>query len=303
MDNKIGSAKKNNQDDINLRNYRDVEGESLRRVNFGLWFLKNRRVLFLSLIAFLIVLSLGLYFGVFYNFYSYIKNRPAEIKSLEELSTVTVDSSASKSAVALKVGGPESFFANNKYDFIAKVENPNDNFFSYISYCFLDGEKELACSGSNILPQEKKYVAILSVETESRVNNLKFVVKSINWQRVDFKKYGDWKKYYQERANFVVSDTKFETVKPSDLGLKSSNNLSFNIKNNSSYNYWEVPLLIVLFSGERVVGVNKYTVYEFMSLESKSINLSWSNSVSSVDKVEIIPELNILSEDNYIKYK
>ncbi|MDD3711255.1 MAG: hypothetical protein PHP37_01475 [Patescibacteria group bacterium] len=303
MDNKKDKTQKEQNKDINLNNYRDMEGDSLRRVNFGLWFLKNRRTFFLSIILILILLSIILYSRVFYNLYVYIKNRPEELRALKELSTISVNFSTTRSAKDLEVFGPQSFFHSGDYDFVGRVKNPNDNFFAFINYCFLDGEEELACSNATVLPNEDKYLVILSKKIDSRLSNLKFVIKNSNWQRVDVKKYGNWSNYFQERSNFLVSNTKFESNSSSGIDSVNNNNLSFIIKNNSPYNYWEVPLLIVMFNYNNIVGVNRYTVREFMSLDEKNVNLSWSNSISSSDRVEVIPEVNILDDNNYIKYK
>lgn len=303
MDNKKDKSQKEQDKNINLSNYRDMEGDSLRRVNFGLWFLKNRRAFFLSIVLALILLSIVLYSRVFYNLYVYIKNRPEEIRALRELATISVNFSTTRSAKDLEVAGPQSFFHNGDYDFVGRVKNPNNNFFVFINYCFLDGDKELACSSANILPNEDKYLAIFSVDLDSRLSNLKFIIKNTNWQRVDAKKYGDWDSYFKERSNFTVSNNKFDSNSSGGIDSSSNNNLSFSIRNNSPYNYWEVPLLIVLFNYDSVVGVNRYTVREFMSLDEKKVNLSWSNSISSSDRIEVIPEVNVLDDNNYIKYK
>ncbi len=303
MDNKNDNIKEESKKEMDLNNYLDTGGSSLRKINFGLWFLKNRRSFFISLVLFLILLSIALYSNFFFNLYVYVKNRPEELRAIRELSTISVNFGSTKVAESVKAGNPQSFAYGGKYDFINKVKNPNDSFFAFINYCFMDGDKELACSGANILPGEDKYLVILSVDYGFSLGNLSFVIKSTNWQRVDFKRYGDWSSYFRERSNFVVSGEKFDSGSSSGAGLKNVNNLYFNIKNDSPYNYWELPLLIVLFNNNNVIGVNKYTVYEFMSLSDRDVNISWFNSVGTVDHVLIIPELNILDEYNYIKYK
>lgn len=307
MDNKKNNSEKEIQSgmekEIDLSKYDNKEGGSLRRLNFGLWFIKNRRSFVLILIFSLIFLSIFLYSRVFFNLYLHIKNRPEELRLLRELSTISVNFGATRSAETLSVGAPQSFSHNNKHDFVNKIKNPNDNFIAFISYCFLNAETEVACGRATIFPEEEKYVIILSVPLETRINNLVFVIKNINWQRVDVKRYGTWSHYYQERSNFLITDEKFESIPGSQSGSANSNNLSFKIKNNSPYNYWELPLSVVLFGQNTIIGVNKYIVYELMSLEERSVNLSWTNSISSVSRIEILPELDVLSEDNYIRYK
>ena len=296
----INNDSKNN---INFGSKKKSKDKALRSFNFGLWFLENRKKFFIGVIVFLVALSAVLYSVFFYNLYDYIRYTPEERQALQELSEVNVNLNPGRLAIDLEDGKPQFFFHNNKYDFVVKVTNPNNNFFSYINYCFSDGDKELFCSNATLFPGEDKYLVDLAIDLENRPNDLKFNITKKNWERVSVRTYPDWEKYYSERMNFSISDIKFEIIKPADLNLKSTNNLSFKIFNNSPYNFWEVPLDIVMFYRGNIVGVNKYSISEFMSLESKSVDLSWSNSLSQVDDTKIIPNLNILQEENYIRYK
>ncbi len=291
------------KDNINFGSKKKSKDKALRSFNFGLWFLENRKKFFIGVIVFLVALSAVLYSVFFYNLYDYIRYTPEERQALQELSEVNVNLNPGRLAIDLEDGKPQFFFHNNKYDFVVKVTNPNNNFFSYINYCFSDGDKELFCSNATLFPGEDKYLVDLAIDLENRPNDLKFNITKKNWERVSVRTYPDWEKYYSERMNFSISDIKFEIIKPADLNLKSTNNLSFKIFNNSPYNFWEVPLDIVMFYRGNIVGVNKYSISEFMSLESKSVDLSWSNSLSQVDDTKIIPNLNILQEENYIRYK
>lgn len=291
------------KDNINFGSKKKSKDKALRNFNFGLWFLENRKKFFIGVIVFLVALSAVLYSVFFYNLYDYIRYTPEERQALQELSEVNVNLNPGRLAIDLEDGKPQFFFHNNKYDFVVKVTNPNNNFFSYINYCFSDGDKELFCSNATLFPGEDKYLVDLAIDLENRPNDLKFNITKKNWERVSVRTYPDWEKYYSERMNFSISDIKFEIIKPADLNLKSTNNLSFKIFNNSPYNFWEVPLDIIMFYRGNIVGVNKYSISEFMSLESKSVDLSWSNSLSQVDDTKIIPNLNILQEENYIRYK
>lgn len=296
-------ANKSSDSSINFGDKKKTKDKSLRNFNFGLWFLENRKKFFIGVIVFLGLLSVVLYSIFFYNLYDYIRYTPEERQALQELSEVNVNLNPGRLAIDLEVGKSQFFFHNDRYDFIAQVKNPNENFFSYINYCFVSGDLELFCSSAILFPGEEKYIVDLAVDLEARPNNLEFVIKNKNWERVNVRTYPNWKNYYSERLNFSISDIKFEIIRPTDLGLKSTNNLSFEIQNNSPYNFWEVPLDIIMFYRGNIVGVNKYNISEFMSLESKNVNLSWSNSLSQVDDTKVIPNLNILQEENYIKYK
>lgn len=293
---------RNKNNEINLRNDKKTKSKSFDKFNLSLWFLKNRRKLFIGTVLFLFILSVVLFLFSFYNIYDYIRGIDKENKDLEELTNIGVTLNPSRTAIELEYNGIQYFSHDGKYDFLAKVKNPNPNFFSNIIYCFYDGEVELACGGSLIYPNENKYVMILSVSLKNRPDNLSFSIKNTSWERVDVKKYPDWNAYYSERNNFMIADSVFKADKI-DGSSGYVNNVSFSIKNNTPYNYWEVPLSIILFKNNNVVGINKYTISEFMSFDQKKVNLSWINSIKSVSDILVIPDFNILDEDNYIKYK
>ncbi len=293
---------KNKNNEINLRNDKKETSKSFDKFSLSLWFLKNRRKLFIGTVLFLFILSVVLFLFSFYNIYDYIRGINKENKDLEELTNIGVTLNPSRTAIELEYNGIQYFSHDGKYDFLAKVKNPNPNFFSNIIYCFYDGEVELACGGSLIYPNENKYVMILSVSLKNRPDNLSFSIKNTSWERVDVKKYPDWNAYYSERNNFMIADSVFKADKI-DGSSGYVNNVSFSIKNNTPYNYWEVPLSIILFKNNNVVGINKYTISEFMSFDQKKVNLSWINSIKSVSDILVIPDFNILDEDNYIKYK
>ncbi len=292
----------NKNNEINLRNDKKIKSKSFDKFSLSLWFLKNRRKLFIGTVIFLFFLSVVLFLFSFYNIYDYIRGIGKENKYLEELTNVGISTNPTRTAIDLEYGSIQYFSHDGKYDFLAKIKNPNSNFFSNIVYCFYDGDIELACGGSFIYPNENKYIMILSISLENRPNNLSFSIKSTNWERVDVKKYPDWNAYYSERNNFIISDSVFKAEKI-DGSVGYTDNVSFLIKNNTPYNYWEVPLSIILLRNDSVVGINKYTISEFMSLDQKKVNLSWINSIKAVSDILVIPDFNILNEDNYIKYK
>ncbi len=299
----MNNDKKNKETGINFSGDKKATGKLHDKFDFSLWFLKNRAKFFIGVVLFLIVLSAGLYLFSFYNLYDYISGSKNEEGLLQELTNTNVSLTAGRTAIDLETGNSQSFSHNGRYDFIAKIKNPNSNFFAQVNYCFLSGEIELACGNSLIFPGETKYLMTLAISLDSRPGNLDLVLKNINWERVDGKKYPNWTEYFSDHSNFVITDTKFIAEKADTLTSGYIDEVSFSITNNSAYNYWEVPLSILLFRGDNLVGVNKYTISEFMSLDQKDVNLSWINSVKSVDRVEIIPDVNILDEDNYIKYK
>lgn len=292
----------NDNNDIDLSKYSGVKDKNLSGAGFGLWLLEHKRHLILAVIAVLGGASLFFYSFFFYNLFDYLRYGREQSQAINELSTINV-STSQRLAVPLETLEEKSFFHENSYDFLAKVKNPNDNFFSKISYCFVDGSEDLACSNDIIFPGQEKYLLILSKKTENKPKEIKFVIKNSAWERVDIRKYPNWKDYYNLRADFSINNIRFEKNDSVSTSGKVFSSLNFDIKNNSPYNYWDVPLQILLFNKGVVVGVNTYRISEFKSGDFKQIEITWPSFVSSVDDVKIFLNLNVLDEGNYISYK
>lgn len=287
--------------DINLGKYSD-KNKNLSKANIGLWLLEHKRHMILLIIIVLGGASLWLYSFFFYNLFDYLRYNREQRAAINELSTVNVGVGAQRLATPLETINDDFFQHDDIYDFVAKVENSNNNFFAKVSYCFVDGQKDLACDNDIVFPEEEKYLLIISKKLESKPKNVEFKIKNVIWERVDIRKYPNWKEYYDLRANFEISNIKFEKeVNPSSV--KNFNNLNFTIENKSPYNYWEVPLQIILMNRGVVVGVNTYKISEFRSSDLKDIRMTWPNSVSSVSDVKILLNLNVLDDSNYISYK
>ena len=289
----------NNKNNIDISHYDALSGQSMQKLGFGFWFVKNKKYLFLALVAILILISLIFYSKFFVGLYRYVRGIPEERKVHSELSSNLLNLNPDRGALDLQQGTLSNFFVNNAYDFVINIKNPNNNFIASISYCFVDGAEELSCSSDIIFPEENKYLISLSNKLEKRPSDLKFNLKSVAWERVHVRKYGDWNEYYNSRLNFTISELKFNK----SISVSNINDLSFVIRNNSAYNYWEVPLKIILLNGNLVVGVNSYLLSEMMSLESRNVSFSWPGVAGGVNKVEIIPDLNILDANNYINYR
>jgi len=57
----------------------------------------------------------------------------------------------------------------------------------------------------------------------------------------------------------------------------------------------------LVFNGSSLVGVNSYTAKDFLSKETISVKLSWPGRLGSTRTVSIVPNLDIISPDIYIK--
>ncbi len=286
--------------DIDLKNYNDEADVSLKRMNFGLWVAEHRRRIIKIVIIFLISLSA---FFFIYSSYSYIvyfiSGDPNSELINNNLSFASRQVTSDLETAALQV-----FDLDGHSDLAIQVTNPNDKFMANFSYCFKQGDKDLACGKSFILPSEKKNILALAQAFSGSRSELSFSISDIFWRRIDAHQIPNWADFLGQRLDFAFSDMNFASAAAS--GLSDKVNLStfdFSVKNQTAYGYYEAPLNIFLYSGSEIVGVNRYILQNFLPGETRSVKIIWPGRFNSVNRTEVIPDINIMDDNVYLKYQ
>lgn len=273
------------------------------QLKFGYWYVTNKLKLKKALVISLIVLNVGLFgysiiMGIIlllqldthqqiqdslgsdlidYNYF-HEQNKPKEIvmASLDILPTT---------------GG--------RYDIVAKVKNPNTRWYvENIVFQFVSAS-EIAYQGESfILPFEEKNLIAFGVDKPIKLGNLTLNIDDISWQRVS-----NYEEFAESRLDFRVSDIEFITSRSSGLSSRLPVSQSrFMVTNNSAYNFWQVGFYVLLYSGNQLVGINYTTIDQFLSEQTREVSINWFESLPSVTRTQVVPELNILDENAYITY-
>lgn len=272
-----------------VEDYQDSSRPSLRMMNFGLWISENRRRLLRFLVLLLISITIGFFVYAAYGYIYYVLVGKDQDKSLtENFAEMGLDLQAihlMNIASPLVASTPLSFFHDEKIDLAVLIKNNNEKYFSSFDYCFVSGEEEFSCGTDFMMPKSEKY--LLSLAQEKKSGNYRFVIKETRWSKIDARKYPNWQEFHQKTTNFLITEKSITSA-------AGSNSLSFVIENKSPYSYWEVPLNIVLTSGGKPIGVNRFILADLKSLEKRPINISWQNGNLSGAQIVITPDLNIL---------
>lgn len=189
---------------------------------------------------------------------------------------------------------------NNRYDFVGTITNKSNNIWLGFNYHFEVDGKSTEGQASFVLPGETKYLLSLGQTIESPSYNVLLVIDNLSVNRIKPKEIPDWKNYYDNRMSFVFKDKTF--VSGGTLGLSERLNLSrvsFNVANNSAYNFRQVPFSIILKSGTDIVGVDRYIVNDFKSRARKYAELSVLGKIDNVDYIEVYPDINIADSSIY----
>lgn len=288
---------------VDISKYRDVDGVSLKKLGFGLWYLENNKKIFF--VIYLILGTIGFFTWslFFYTFGQYIFIGMKEDSKL--VNDMVANPGISREAILqiapkpIQVKSVEVLLnSSGTFDIVAKIYNPSKNHYSNFTYYFLIGDKSFGENKSFILPNEERVITLLNQDLVRKPSSVNLEFKN-SWTKIDRHKIRDWDAFVSEYIDFSVSDKVFYSSRESNLTEKV--NLSvveFNIKNNSAYSYRNVNLVILLYSRGGLVSANTYNVENFLSGEDRKIDITWSGVVARADEIEVIPYLNILDSKN-----
>jgi hypothetical protein len=302
----IEENKNTNQDtDRRIDKYQDVYGVSTRSLNFGLWFIEHKTKIKAGISMALILFSLASWGYSLYSLIAYLNNGKAEDELMisEITRPILATHNQLKSLTAIPLSTLEfNYFknANDKTDFYARISNPNSNYIARVSYCYYSNSMAVKCGNNFIFPSEEKYLLDLNVDIKSSIQNLTFNIESTGWSLVNKHEIPNWDDFKNQRNDFSISNIE---VGAADNNQTSSGftNLSFLIKNNSPYNYRRVPLDLLFYRGGNLISVSRIVLENILFDEERLVSLVLPDGQSYASQVDIIPDLDIMDENNYLK--
>ncbi|MFH1661864.1 MAG: hypothetical protein ABIA02_02100 [Candidatus Falkowbacteria bacterium] len=308
--NKISDEEKKEKEiKSKVEKYKDPSGLATKKLNFGLWYVEHKKLFRKIIIGILIAISVVSWSYTLYGFaYYLIKGmNEDELLARDLLRTGNIDHNYILSIAPkdLQYHPIDVLKADKgKYDLVVRIQNPNDRWRAQFDYYFLAGEEIIGKSRSFILPNEEKYLTALSQTLKTRPSEVYLVINNIGWSRINRHDIPDWEQFNNNRLNIEINNKEFIPAGKNKLsGIINLNEVSFVASNKTAYNYWEVDFTILLYSGLNIVGVNKYTLSEFMSGEDRNVQMRWPGSVGNVTDIDVIPEIDIMDEEVYIEFE
>lgn len=271
------------------------------QLQISYWYVTHKLQLRRALVIFLIILSAGFYsYSIYKAVDILIIQGPSFQRDLNFLTTNLVDYSYYRQAnkpdniqIAefSAVGGHEG-----KYDFVAKLKNPNSDFTArQVLVQLLAGGQVVAEKTTFVYPNEEKYVGIFGQQIAGGGNPV-IKIARIDWFRVN-----KFEELSQPKLRFEISEIEFKSARDSGVrGDLPVSTLDFKIKNDTAYNYWRVGVYMVLFGADRIVGANYMALDQFLAGETRELQMRWYESLPSVTRVEILPEVDILNPDSFM---
>ena len=271
------------------------------KLKFSYWYVSNKLLLRRILVVFLILLNVGLFS---YSIYSavmtlFVYDQDYR-EAIEAMAVNSIDYQyfhEKNKPQDLEILGVDAVEGNeNQYDFVVKISNANEKWVAREAVVQLIGGGEVAAEKTTfIYPGETKYVVFFSQEGVDPGS------AQIRIYKVDWRRYSDFAELSRSRLNFEVSDIEFKSAR--DSGIERTlpvSLLTFKIKNNTAYDYWQIGIYMILMSGQKVGGANYLSLSKFLSGEIRDVEMRWYESLPSIYNIQILPEVDILDQSSYI---
>ena len=282
--------------------YQNLSDDQLQ---WGYWFVTHKEELKRIFIIFLIICNSVLWLFSLYKWTIFFLDSEQNTLMMNTFSEELVDFQAFKqqdSPAPFQILGVSTFkLSDSRYDLMAKLRNPNEQWLGLIEYQFTTGNNEFRprIYKDFILPGDEKYFFDLAINSETAIGNPKFNILSLEWRKIP----GATEKT-ADRLQMEVSNAEFLNART--LGLTEEVEISkaiFTVKNNAAYNFWKVGFPVVAYNGNRAVGVNYLIVDNFLSGETKDLEVSWFNPIGAVSRIEVEADINIFDSSNYKEFK
>ena len=268
---------------------------SERQLKFGYWLLTHSQDFKKALIIALIAISAVFWGLAIYGLTVYLLSGKQDQQIIQGIVNNTIDFEGFRlrnKPQALVLSEPVLIYTgNNQYDFAVEAYNPNlKRGVASLLYFFTAGDFTTVTSSVVIWPGQKVLLLSLANQTVRRLTNPGLRVSSLGWQPLGSPAIDS------EIEPVTVSDIKFTQGSP---GSQARSFVTFTARNNTFKNFWDVDFQAALYSGNNLVGVNQIRVNEFLSEETRFLEMSWFESLPRVSRVEVTPLADIYESGNF----
>ena len=296
--------------DQKLNQYKPIDDSSFSSndLSRSYWIVTHKVFFRNLLIGLLLVTDILLTVYAVGGFLSYLfVGQSREQASVVELARRVNSSSVEKlkvfAAQPMQYGTTQVFdTANGKFDFVVSVQNVNPEWYARVTYAFdvVDGPQTQTHT-AYILPGEEKFLTALGEKrTEASVTDATLHIVDEQWTRISPHEIQNPTEYLKSRHTFEIFDPQFK-IAAGAAGENTGNLISFDIANNSPFNYWAVPLQVVLLNAGQVQGVEEVVEREFRTGVRRTVTIHNFVKDMVVDEVRVIPSVDIFDPGVYMK--
>jgi len=274
------------------------EVKAAPELEFGYWWLSHRQtVKQLATVTAIIIAGAFLIYGIYglldHYLISYSANRQLYAPRTVSLNWDYINQVSTPQNILVE--DVKVIRAGENYDLYTTVTNPNEKWYvEELMYHFDFGGASLDSETSYVLPGETIYLVSLD---EERTGSLSadLVIDDLKWKKVP-----DYNELKEQLLQFEVSDILFLPAR--QTGIEGENPISqvkFTIENKSPQNFWNIDIVIMLYSGQNLRAINTYNLRSLDALEEREVVINWPGSLPAINRVAILPQVDILNPDSY----
>lgn len=268
---------------------------SLKKLNFGLWYLQHRRLLRGLLIGFLSLVSVS---GWVYSFYGlgryFIVDQEQDRQSLLKMAKSSVNLLAGRNNQPLDISEVK-VFGGNQSDLLAQIHNPNERTVVYFTYSFLVDGQVIVQRDGFVLPGQRRYLVALDQKVPAGAD-VRLSITQARWQKINVREIADWPTFLANHDQLIVADRQISLALGNGQPVTQ---IKFRLDNRTAFGYWSVPVVMLAYQGDNLLGINELVLAKLKAGESRSVNFAWPE-LKSADRLEVIPVVNYLEQNNYL---
>ena len=185
---------------------------------------------------------------------------------------------------------------NSRYDVLVPVENENPGHWLALGYRIVIGGEETPLRYAFVLPGQSKFISELAVERSGSPGSVELKVESRKWNRVDAHMVDDFERFAENRLRFGVGEPTFTPPPP---GETTGGVSRFMLSNDTAFTYLDADLLVLLYRGDALVGVNRVTLDRLGAGEDRNVELFWFQPLPQVTRTDVMVDVNILDPGVY----
>lgn len=189
----------------------------------------------------------------------------------------------------------------DQYDFVTIATNPNTDWYVDITYSFVFDTRETETRTIQLVPGQRTVVSELGYETTRRPVSPVIQISDVQWYRVPSQLTLDPEGYVSARNNVVIDDVTFIPGIQADAetDLLPAHRAQFTLTNDTAFNFWSIPVYVLLYNGSSLRAVAKTEMKSLQSGEKRDGEIRLFNNRLNVNNVEVFPYVPVFDESIY----
>ncbi len=274
------------------------------QLKFGKWWIKNRLFFRRLLIGILGLIGIsGIGFGMYSVGHYFIVERPQAKAHQQHFLRPKVPFAAYHESLAPSDVRFESTVVlkgtDDLYDFVTKATNPNEDWYVTFNYKFQFDDRETEVHEAMLVPGKQTVLTDLGYETQRRPSAPSISIEDVRWFRISPHMAPDSIKFIEEHSALSVSNVEFIPGAQSEDAVKA-HSAKFTLYNDTAFNFWEVPIYILMYQGSSLIAIEQTVAKELVSGQQQDFDVRSFKTQVRANNIEVVPYVAVFDWSIYM---